>query len=141
MCGVRVSKTKHQLIDAAADVVCSYLSGNELAWQDVAPIINSVMDTLWDIRFRDQEFANPVPAKLVPAVSKSKSISDDQIYCLDCGCGYKLLTNHLRTVHGTTPAEYRQKWGLGLDYPMVPPNYASLRRSVAISFGFGKRQK
>jgi len=88
----------------------------------------------------------PAPAVTVvekqkPAVSVRKSVQDDQITCLECGGSFKSLKRHLMTHHGLSPEEYREKWDLAADYPMVAPAYAEARSRLAKEMGLGQRRK
>jgi predicted transcriptional regulator len=123
----------------AADVVSAYVSNNSIARADLAPLISSVYASL-----AGHATAKAVPEKqeLVPAVSIKKSITPDYIICLEDGKKFKSLKRHLNTRYGMSPDDYRSKWGLPSDYPMVAPNYAASRSELAKKMGLGQvRQK
>jgi predicted transcriptional regulator len=86
------------------------------------------------------EPAAPEPEPLKPAVSVRKSVTPDYIVCLEDGKTFKSLKRHLRTRYGLSPEEYRQKWGLASDYPMVAPNYAQARSNLAREMGLGQKR-
>ena len=79
------------------------------------------------------------PVKKTPAVPVKKSVTSDAIVCLECGKQQKMLKRHLFTAHGTTPDEYRAKWQLGYDYPMIAPAYAEMRQAIAKKIGLGRK--
>lgn len=82
-----------------------------------------------------------VVEKQKPAISVRKSVQDDQITCLECGGSFKSLKRHLMTHHSLSPEEYREKWDLAVDYPMVAPAYAEARSRLAKEMGLGQRRK
>ena len=81
----------------------------------------------------------PLEEKLIPAVSIRASVKPDAVTCLDCGAKMKMLKRHLGTEHGMTPAEYRTRWNLPADYPMVAPEYAAKRKELAVRIGLGRK--
>ena len=119
-----------------AQIVAAFLSNNAMAIADLPSVIQSVHRALSDV-------ASPPPApvakKLVPAVSIKKSVTPDYIICLEDGKQLKMLKRHLATSYNMTPDEYRVRWGLPPDYPMVAPNYAAQRSSLAKSIGLGRK--
>ena len=80
-------------------------------------------------------------AQGAPAVPVNKSVADDHLVCLECGHKFKSLKRHLKTSHGLSPDEYRERWGLPSSYPMVAPGYAKTRSALAKSFGLGRKAK
>ncbi|MFK4823041.1 MucR family transcriptional regulator [Ochrobactrum quorumnocens] len=124
---------------AAADILSSYFEFNELPWQQTTGVIESVLEALRDLHSREPDPSAFVQQRLVPAVSKKKSISETHVFCLECGKGFKAMTLHLQRVHGMTPVEYRRKWSLDPYYPMTSPNHSASRSSLAKTWGFGKR--
>ena len=103
---------------------------------DLTIVIQSVYDKLAELA-DDQ----PEPEEeLIPAVPIKKSVTDDHIICLEDGKKLKMLKRHLKTAYDMTPDDYRSKWGLGHDYPMVAPNYAARRRALAKATGLGQRR-
>ncbi len=122
-----------ELLALTADIVSSHFANNSVAPGDVPSVIESVYSTL--ARLGSPE---PAPApKQEPAVPVRNSIKPDYIVCLEDGKKLKMLKRHLMTRYGMTPDDYRTKWGLPSDYPMVAPNYAEQRRTLAKSIGLG----
>ena len=127
------------LMTLTADIVASYVSGNKLSPTDLAGFIGQVHAAL-------SSTANAKPEqeaqRLVPAVTIKKSVTTDFIICLEDGKKFKSLKGHLRGSFNLSPQEYRVKWSLPYDYPMVAPNYAAIRSKLAKSIGLGNmRQK
>ena len=123
-----------ELIDLSAEIVCAYVSNNSLSLADLPRLIADVHASL-----RGLSAAAPEPAvELKPAVPVRKSIADDYIVCLEDGKKFKSLKRHLRTHYGMTPEEYREKWGLPADYPMVAPSYSATRSRLAKANGLGR---
>ena len=125
------------LITLTADIVAAHVSNNSVAVSDLPLIIQSVHGALASL---GSPTAAP-PVKLEPAVSIRASIKPDYIVCLEDGKKLKMLKRHLMTHYGMTPDEYRTKWGLASDYPMVSPNYAEQRRTLAKQIGLGRSRK
>lgn len=119
----------------AGDLVSSYVSNNSVARADLPALIESVYITLTR---QAKGPTQPEKIELVPAVPIKKSITPDHIVCLEDGKKFKSLKRHLRTAYGITPEEYRVKWGLNSDYPMVAPNYAASRSELAKRMGLGQ---
>jgi predicted transcriptional regulator len=113
------------------------VSNNSVAVNDLPNLIQNVHQALSGIT----SFATRADDKQEPKVSIRSSIKPDYITCLECGKKQKMLKRHLMTSHETTPAEYRQKWNLSSDYPMVAPNYAEQRRALAKSIGLGTKRR
>ena len=125
------------LITLTADIVSAHVSNNSVAVSDLPLLINNVHGALAGLG--DQPEA-PAP-KLEPAVSVRSSIKPDYVVCLEDGKKLKMLKRHLMTHYNLTPDQYRQKWGLNADYPMVAPNYAEQRRALAKKIGLGTQRK
>lgn len=123
------------LIDLTADIVAAYVSNNAVAGSDLPSIITNVHEALTKISEANNE---PEPEPLVPAVSPRRSITPDYLICLEDGKKFKSLKRHLRTHYDLSPEEYREKWGLASDYPMVAPNYARARSELAKQMGLGR---
>jgi predicted transcriptional regulator len=125
-----------RLIEMTTEIVSAYVSGNELSASELPNLISTVFNAL------QQADGNVVAASVVkdqvPAVSPKKSIFPDYIICLEDGKRFKSLKRHLRSSYNLTPEEYRTKWGLGSDYPMVAPNYAAARSQLAKKIGLGR---
>ncbi|WP_280954444.1 MucR family transcriptional regulator [Alsobacter soli] len=116
-----------------ADIVSAYLSYNKLTPAELAPLIQSVHTALTGAG--SEPDIQPEP--LAPAVPVRKSVTPNAIICLEDGQAFKSMRRHLMTKYGMTPAEYRAKWGLPKDYPMVAPNYAAHRSKLAKARGLG----
>lgn len=123
------------LITLTSDIVAAHVSNNSVAVSDLPLIISSVHGALSGLSGQAVEQARPDPA--VPVKS---SIKPDYIVCLEDGKKLKMLKRHLMTHYGMTPEDYRAKWGLPNDYPMVAPNYAEKRRELAKAIGLGKKK-
>ncbi|GLK69304.1 MucR family transcriptional regulator [Hansschlegelia plantiphila] len=119
----------------AADVVSAYVSNNSVAAADLPALIKSVHAALGTAASGKVEA--PV-VELTPAVSVKKSVTPDFIICLEDGKRFKSLKRHLKTAYDMTPNDYRAKWGLPSDYPMVAPNYAAARSELARKSGLGQ---
>ncbi len=126
---------KETLITLTSDIVAAHVSNNDVAVGDVPNLITSVFAALSTLG-SGEKVAEPRPD---PAVSIRSSIKKDHVVCLDCGKKMKMLKRHLNTEHGMTPDEYRARWELGPDYPLVAPNYAATRRDLAKKIGLGRK--
>ena len=122
------------LIEMTADLIAAYVSKNHVRAAELPELISTVHASLAGMG--NAPVAEPEPVKLVPPVSIKKSITDDYLVSLEDGQRYKSLKRHLN-VRGLTPEEYRVKWGLPVDYPMVAPSYAAKRSELAKSIGLG----
>ncbi|WP_394727261.1 MucR family transcriptional regulator [Altererythrobacter sp. GH1-8] len=126
---------KETLITLTSDIVAAHLSNNPVAVDEVPSLISNVFNALSKLG----EDASPVEVRPEPAVSIRASVKKDHIVCLDCGKKMKMLKRHLSTEHRLTPEEYRERWDLGPDYPIVAPNYAETRRDLAKKIGLGRK--
>jgi predicted transcriptional regulator len=125
-------------IDLAADIVSAYVSNNSVPASDLPGLIHEVHSAL----VRVTSGSVPVVAEaLKPAVPAKKSITNEYIVCLEDGKKFKSLKRHLRTQYNMSPEEYREKWGLPADYPMVAPNYAQARSNLAKQMGLGQQRR
>jgi len=128
---------KAELLALTSEIVSSHVSNNPVAATDLPNLIGVVYEKL-------SALTGPVeeePEVLTPAVSIKKSITDDYIICLEDGKQLKMLKRHLMTSYGMTPDDYRLKWGLKPDYPMVAPSYAAKRQQLAKKIGLGRKPK
>ena len=125
------------LLTLTADIVAAHVSNNSVAVNDLPNLIQNVHSALSGISHRSSA---PEP-KPEPKVSIRSSIKPDYIVCLEDGKKLKMLKRHLMTHYNMTPEQYRQKWGLSPDYPMVAPNYAEQRRALAKSIGLGTKRR
>jgi predicted transcriptional regulator len=135
-----VSAGSHDLlVELTADIVSAYVSNHVVPVSDLTSLISDVHAAL-----NNTSVAAPVVAaveKQKPAVSVRKSLQDEQLTCLECGGTFKSLKRHLMTHHNLSPEEYREKWDLAADYPMVAPAYAEARSRLAKEMGLGQRRK
>jgi predicted transcriptional regulator len=122
------------LITLTADIVSAHVSNNSVAVSDLPHLIQNVHAALGALESQAAEAEKPVPA-----VAIRSSIKPDYIVCLEDGQKLKMLKRHLMTHYEMTPDDYRQKWGLPADYPMVCPNYAETRRKLAKKIGLGRK--
>ena len=124
-------------VDLTAHIVSAYVSHNTTPASEIPVLIGQVHAALVRISGSHLEPSAAETAK--PAVSVKKSVTPDYIVCLEDGKKLKMLKRHLRTAYGLTPEQYRQKWGLPADYPMVAPNYAEQRSVFAKKIGLGRK--
>lgn len=127
------------LVELTAEIVAAYVSNHVVPVAELPTLIADVHSAL-------NNTTAPAPVvvpveKPKPAVSVRKSVQDDQITCLECGGTFKSLKRHLMTHHNLAPEEYREKWDLPADYPMVAPAYAEARSRLAKEMGLGQRRK
>ena len=126
------------LIAQTADIVSAYVSNNTVSAAEIPALINQVHSAL----MRVSRGHGDMPAEpLKPAISVKKSITPDHIICLEDGKKFKSLKRHLRTQYNMTPEQYRDKWALPPDYPMVAPNYAAARSQLAKKMGLGQQRR
>ncbi|MCZ8260657.1 MAG: MucR family transcriptional regulator [Beijerinckiaceae bacterium] len=126
------------LIELAAEIVSAYVSNNSVPASDLPALINEVYTALTRVGTPIVEAA---AEPLKPAVSVKKSVHNDYIICLEDGKKFKSLKRHLRTQYNMSPEQYREKWGLPADYPMVAPNYAAARSRLAKEMGLGQQRR
>ena len=124
------------LITLTSDIVAAHVSNNSVAVDDVPALITNVYGALAAL---GQAAPAAAPEPLKPAVSVRASVKPDKITCLDCGAEMKMLKRHLMTHHGMSPDDYRARWNLPGDYPLVAPNYAETRRDLAKKIGLGRK--
>lgn len=123
------------LLAMTADIVAAHVSNNSVGMSDLATLITNVHGALAGL----QTPAEATIVKQEPAVSIRSSVKPAYIICLEDGKKLKMLKRHLRTTYDMTPDEYRAKWGLPTDYPMVAPDYAAQRRDLAHKIGLGRK--
>jgi predicted transcriptional regulator len=131
-------KSTEMLIELTADVVAAYVSNNPVPAGELPSLIADVHAALGRVGGGSEQ---PAAEKQKPAVNPKKSIHDDYIVCLEDGKKFKSLKRHLMTHYGLTPDQYREKWGLDSNYPMVAPNYAQARSQLAKKMGLGRKRK
>lgn len=130
--------TDHELVELSADIVSAYVGHNALSVADLPKLIADVHNAL-----RNLKSSGPIlsPVELKPAVPIRKSIAPDYLICLEDGKKFKSLKRHLRTHYDLSPEQYREKWGLPTDYPMVAPSYSETRSRLAKDNGLGRKAK
>jgi predicted transcriptional regulator len=130
--------TSGNFIELTADIVSAYVSNNSVSAAEIPALISQVHSAL----LRVSNGSSEAPAEaLKPAVTVKKSITPDYIICLEDGKKFKSLKRHLRTQYNVSPEQYREKWGLPPDYPMVAPNYAAARSELAKQMGLGQQRR
>lgn len=130
-------KIREETLSLTADIVASYVAHNTVPVSDLGGLISQVYRALNTL---GQE-SEVKTEKLEPAVAIKKSVMPDYLICLEDGKKLKMLKRHLKTRYNMTPEEYRERWGLPADYPMVAPNYATQRRDLAKQIGLGRAQR
>lgn len=129
------NESKADLLEMTTRIVAAYVGANQIAPESIPSLIGSVQRALAG---EATNVIDKVSDKLKPAVSVAKSINDDYIVCLEDGKKLKILKRYLRSNYGLSPEEYRKRWGLPADYPMVAPNYARRRSDFAKQIGLGR---
>jgi len=129
---------RDMLIELTADVVAAYVSNNPVPAGDLPNLIADVHSALGKVGTASEQAPVDKPK---PAVNPKRSVTDDYIICLEDGKKFKSLKRHLMTHYGLTPEQYREKWGLDSNYPMVAPNYAAARSRLAKKMGLGRKRK
>jgi len=129
-----MAQDSEAILTLAAQIVSAHVANSGVTADELPKLINAVHHAL--AHAEEVAAKPPLPD---PAVDVKRSVRADQIICLDCGKGFSMLKRHLRTDHQLTPAKYRQRWGLPLSYPMVAPNYAKVRSSLAKRIGLGRK--
>ncbi|MBP2294769.1 MucR family transcriptional regulator [Azospirillum rugosum] len=132
-----MSMEPSELQELTAKVVAAYVGNNTVSVGDLPSLINNVQTAF---RGLGEEKAAPAKAALEPAVPIKKSVTPDYIVCLEDGKKLKMLKRHLKTVYDMSPDEYRVKWNLPAEYPMVAPNYAKARSEMATKLGLGRKR-
>lgn len=124
-----------ELLALTVEIVAAHVANNAVAGTEVGALIQSVFDTLRGLATDEPA----VSEELTPAVAVRRSVTDDAIVCLECGRKLKILKRHLAADHGLAPEEYRARWGLRSDYPMVAAAYSETRKTLALKLGLGRR--
>jgi predicted transcriptional regulator len=124
------------VVELSTEIVCAYVSNNAVTAADLPKLISDVYGTLAGLQ---SAAAQAQPQELKPAVPVRKSVFPEYIVCLEDGKKFKSLKRHLRTHFDLSPEEYREKWGLPADYPMVAPSYSATRSKLAKANGLGRR--
>ena len=118
-------------LSLAAKIATSYVGNNKVTPAEIPSLIVGLHEALTKLESGEEI--------RTPSVPIDKSVKRNEITCLECGKGHKMLKRHLRTAHGLTTQEYRARWGLGRDYPLVSPNYAKQRSQFAKKIGLGRK--
>ena len=127
-------ENRSELLELTSEIVAAHVSNNTLAVNDLPQLIQDVYSTLASVGERESFTERPLTA-----ISIKKSVTPEFIICLEDGKKLKMLKRHLKTAYNMTPDEYRQRWSLPRDYPMVAPNYAKQRSELAKEIGLGKK--
>jgi predicted transcriptional regulator len=128
----------NDLVEFTTTIVSAYVSNNTVVAGDLPNIINDVHDALSRASINASQ---PPSEELKPAVPVKRSVTPEYIVCLEDGKKFKSLKRHLRTQYNMTPEQYREKWALPVDYPMVAPNYAKARSELAKEMGLGQQRR
>ena len=129
---------KAEIIDLTTEIVSAYVGHNNVSTTELPTLIHQVFDALANAA---KTTGRSVTEKAEPAISIRKSVTPDYLICLEDGKKFKSLKRHLRTHYNLGPDEYREKWGLPADYPMVAPNYAQARSRLAKKMGLGQNSR
>lgn len=130
--------THSDLLALTTEIVASHVSNNTVAQNDITSLIEQVFRTLSNLGGGGTQLSGDRPQPVVPI---KKSVTPEYIVCLEDGKKLKMLKRHLKTAYDMTPEEYRERWGLPADYPMVAPNYAKQRSRLAKDIGLGTKGK
>ena len=134
---IKMSESNNH-VELAAEIVSAYVSNNSVPASELPTLLNDVHEAI----VRVASGAQPIVVEAAkPAVPPKKSITNDYIVCLEDGRKFKSLKRHLRTQYNLSPEEYREKWGLPADYPMVAPAYAKARSALAKQMGLGQQRR
>ena len=129
-------ENRSELLELTSEIVAAHVSNNTLAVNDLPQLIQDVYSTLATVGGKQVS-----PERPHPAISIKKSVTPDYIVCLEDGKKLKMLKRHLKTAYQMTPEEYRQRWSLPREYPMVAPNYAKHRSDLAKEIGLGRKSR
>ncbi len=132
-----MSDTTTAYMELTAEIVSAYVSNNSISAGEMPNLINQVHQALLRVGGARHDLPADSPK---PAISIKRSITPDHIVCLEDGKKFKSLKRHLRTQYNMTPEQYREKWALPADYPMVAPNYAAARSQLAKQMGLGQQR-
>jgi predicted transcriptional regulator len=127
----------NELLSLTTNIVAAHVSNNSVAVSDIPKLIRDVHETLSNVGNASER----TPERPVPVVPIKRSVSPDYIVCLEDGKKLKMLKRHLKTAYNMSPEDYRERWGLPIEYPMVAPNYAKQRSKLAKQIGLGTRAR
>jgi predicted transcriptional regulator len=130
-----MARNDNELVRLSSEIATAYVTHNALSAGDLPAMLQNIFAALSALK----EPEVPVEQKLAPAVAIRKSVLPSAILCLECGLAYKSIKRHLMTSHGLTPVNYRERWHLQPDYPMVAPDYSATRSAMAKSIGLGQK--
>ena len=130
-------ENNHFILKLSSKILASYLANNKCDSEDIINIFNNIYLGLKDIESQSNNFIK----NYIPAVPIENSVQEDKIVCLEDGKSFKMLKRHLASNYNMTPEQYRSKWNLPTDYPMVAPSYSKKRRHLAKASGLGKVNK
>jgi predicted transcriptional regulator len=133
-----MSDKRDDCLGLAAEIVAAYVSHNAVPQSDIPALIREIHTTLTRLAAANENGGAEQPK---PAIAPKRSVTPDYIVCLEDGKKFKSLRRHLQTKYRLTPEQYREKWGLPPDYPMVAPNYAAARSSLAKRMGLGQPRR
>ncbi|WP_062224452.1 MucR family transcriptional regulator [Aureimonas sp. D3] len=133
------SPNHQEALEQVTEIVSAYVSNNHVPREELVKLIGEVFSALKGVEASKAEAKAEAATQLVPAVPIRKSITPDHLISLEDGKPYKSLKRHLKVQYGMTPEQYRAKWGLPSDYPMVAPNYAAKRSELALQMGLGRK--
>ncbi len=133
--GMHDTMVNEALLELAADIITAHVSNNKVEADRLPGLIQSVYGSLAKLG----QAPEPVEEQRKPAVSVRASVKPDTVTCLECGEKLKMLKRHLMTDHGLTPEDYRARWNLPADYPLVAPEYAQRRKELAHKIGLGRK--
>ncbi|WP_172300517.1 MucR family transcriptional regulator [Pseudoruegeria sp. HB172150] len=138
-----IQDQNEEILNLTTEIVAAYASRNQMAQADLSSLIQNVHATLSGLSgvTPAESIENAPEAPPVPAVPIDASVTPDAIICLEDGKPFKTLKRHLRTAYDMSPEEYRERWGLSKDYPMVAPNYSAKRAQTAKRIGLGRKPK
>lgn len=130
-------KKSDVISNLTADIVIAYVANNSVRTTEIPTMIADIYQALFDTTVVSEAPTETLP--LTPAINPKKSVTPDAIFCLECGKAFKSLKRHLGSYHNLTPEDYRSKWSLSADYPIVAPAYASKRSELALQSGLGRK--
>ncbi|MDA0229869.1 MAG: MucR family transcriptional regulator [Proteobacteria bacterium] len=133
------NNSTESLVALTGSIVAAYVSNNKVSVSELPDLIRNIYESF--SRAGQSAAQGPSEASARPSISIKKSITPDYLICLEDGIKLKMLKRHLRTHYGLTPQQYREKWGLPSDYPMVAPNYAKKRSQLAKQIGLGSKRR
>ncbi|WP_018631649.1 MucR family transcriptional regulator [Neomegalonema perideroedes] len=132
--------SRSETLELTAEIVAAHVANNSVPIADLPTLIQSVFHTLANLGEESVVLVEEIQEELKPAVPVKKSVTPDYIICLEDGKKLKMLKRHLKTAYNMTPDDYRARWGLPADYPMVAPNYALKRQELAKRIGLGRHR-